>query len=260
MTAAIWVPWLYALIPLSIFALLGWIYSVMRKNVHVIDSMWSLYFLGTSLVVVSMQPAPLSMRANILLALVVVWSLRLAVYLMIRNWGKDEDYRYQQIRANNQPHFWLKSLYIVFGLQLLLAWVIALPLVTALTGEPALGWLDIAGLVLVAVGIAWESIADWQLYRFKRKPEHAGQVLDAGLWALSRHPNYFGEACVWWGFYLMAVAAGGWWTIFSPVLMTILLLRVSGVHLLEQTIHERRPQYRQYQQSTNAFFPGPKKS
>ena len=253
-----WQPWWQALLPLAIFGLLGWMYSVYRRNVHVIDSMWSIYFLITVIWVAYGQD--LSERGIGLLVVVVLWAIRLAGYLAVRNWGKPEDYRYQQIRANNAPHFWLKSLYIVFGLQLLLAWLIALPLVVAVQSKAPVHGLDVAGLLLSAIGIVYESVADWQLYRFKRDPANHGQVLDRGLWAWSRHPNYFGEALAWWGFYLLACAAGGWWTVFSPLLMTFLLLNVSGVRLLEQTIHERRPQYRDYITRTSAFIPWPPKA
>jgi steroid 5-alpha reductase family enzyme len=108
----------------------------------------------------------------------------------------------------------------------------------------------------VLFGILFESIADAQLAAFKARPDSQGQVMDTGLWRYTRHPNYFGECCVWWGFYLFAVSAGGWWSIVSPLLMTILLLRVSGVTLLEKDIGERRPAYRDYVQRTNAFIPG----
>jgi steroid 5-alpha reductase family enzyme len=258
--AAYWQPWVSALIPLLIFAILGWLYSIYKHNVHIIDSMWGLYFLITAIVVVALQPV-FDLRSGFLLCLVVIWALRLSIYLAIRNWGKQEDYRYKQIRTNNQPYFWLKSLYLVFILQLFLAWVIAMPLVAGLqSGAAGLGWFDFLGFGIAVFGIGWEAIADYQLYRFKRDAANQGKVMDAGLWALSRHPNYFGEACIWWGFYLVALAAGGWWTLASPAIMTFLLLRVSGVSMLEKTIHERRPEYRHYMQTTSAFIPWPKKS
>jgi steroid 5-alpha reductase family enzyme len=126
----------------------------------------------------------------------------------------------------------------------------------ALSGEQPLSWLDGLGAALWLLGIAYQSVADWQLARFKADPAHAGRVMDRGLWRYSRHPNYFGEFCVWWGAWLVALAAGGAWTIVSPLLMTLLLLRVSGVALLEQDIGERRPAYADYIRRTNAFLPG----
>jgi steroid 5-alpha reductase family enzyme len=144
----------------------------------------------------------------------------------------------------------------VFLLQGALAWVISLPLLAAVAGIMPLALLDGVAAVVVLFGILFESIADAQLAAFKARPDSQGQVMDTGLWRYTRHPNYFGECCVWWGFYLFAVSAGGWWSIVSPLLMTILLLRVSGVTLLEKDIGERRPAYRDYVQRTNAFIPG----
>jgi steroid 5-alpha reductase family enzyme len=191
------------------------------------------------------------------LPLVAAWAVRLAAYLAARNWNAPEDHRYRAIRSRNQPHFEWKSLYLVFGLQGLLAWLVSAPLAAAVASPAALGPLDWIGGLLVAFGIVFEAVADTQLARFRRDPASAGRVLDSGLWRWSRHPNYFGECCVWWGFYLLAVAAGGAWTVFAPLLMTLLLLRVSGVALLEKDIGERRPAYRDYVARTSAFIPWP---
>lgn len=196
----------------------------------------------------------------LVVALVALWSLRLSAYLAARNWSAPEDRRYRAIRARHQPGFAWKSLYLVFGLQALLAWLISAPLAAALASTAPLGLLDALGALTVLAGTAFEAVADAQLARFKADPVHAGRVMDRGLWALSRHPNYFGEFCVWWGFYLIALGVDGWWTLFAPALMTLLLLRVSGVALLEKDIAERRPDYRVYAARTNAFFPGPRRS
>ncbi|OOO01771.1 MAG: hypothetical protein USCGTAYLOR_02004 [Chromatiales bacterium USCg_Taylor] len=141
----------------------------------------------------------------------------------------------------------------------MLAWIISLPLLAAVAGNAPLNLLDIVGVPIAIFGVTFESLADWQLARFKADPTHRGRVLDTGLWRYTRHPNYFGEFCVWWGFYLIALAAGGWWSIVSPLLMSFLLLNVSGVVLLEKDISQRRPGYRDYITRTNAFFPGPPK-
>jgi steroid 5-alpha reductase family enzyme len=194
------------------------------------------------------------------LVLVALWAARLTVYIARRNRGAPEDRRYASMRAAHGPGFWWKSLYLVFGLQAILAWVISLPLLAAILGVRSLGWLDYLALALWLVGLAFEALADRQLAEFKSRPENAGQVMDRGLWRYTRHPNYFGEACMWWGLYLFALAAGGWWSLPAPILMTWLLLRVSGVRLLEQDIGERRPGYRDYVRRTNAFIPGPPRS
>jgi steroid 5-alpha reductase family enzyme len=148
----------------------------------------------------------------------------------------------------------------VFGMQALLAWVISLPLLGGIAGEPhPLGVLDALGVALWLVGWTFESVGDWQLARFKRDPANAGRVMDRGLWRFTRHPNYFGDFCVWWGFYAIALAAGAWWSIVGPMIMSVLLWRVSGVALLERHIGKRRPEYAEYVRRTNAFFPGPQK-
>ena len=192
-----------------------------------------------------------------MLALVTLWGLRLAIYLAWRNSGHEEDRRYQAIRRRNEPNFALKSLWLIFGFQAALAWVISLPLAGAVAGSVSLGLLDALGVILFAVGLLFEAVGDLQLARFKSDPANAGRVMDRGLWRWTRHPNYFGDFCVWWGFYLLALGAGAWWSIAGPLIMSFLLLRFSGVRLLERDIGERRPAYAEYVRRTNAFFPGP---
>lgn len=254
-----WGVYLHGLTWISTLALAGWLASAVRDKVHLVDSLWSLFFLAVA-TAYTLHSAPPSARAWLVLALVGLWALRLSVYLTWRNWGQPEDRRYQAIRRNNEPHFRLKCLYLVFGLQALLAWIISLPLLAAATSAVPLNWLDAAGVAVWAFGFVWESLADWQLARFRRRPGHAQAVCDGGLWRYCRHPNYFGECCVWWGFFILAFAGGGWWSVIAPLLMTLLLLRVSGVALLERDIGERRPGYADYVRRTNAFFPAPPKS
>ncbi|MEA3642678.1 MAG: DUF1295 domain-containing protein [Lamprobacter sp.] len=234
----------------------AWLISIPARNVSLVDSLWSLFFLILTMVYITWAPT-LAPRAYIVLFLVTVWATRLSVFITLRNRGQPEDRRYQAMRAENEPGFWLKSLYLVFGLQAILAWVISLPLLGGILGSTPLGWLDYLGVLLWLIGFGFEAIGDQQLAAFKAHPLSRGQVLDRGLWRYTRHPNYFGEACIWWGFYLFAVAAGAWWSLLGPVLVTLLLLRVSGVALLEKDIAERRPAYRDYIRRTNAFFPGP---
>jgi steroid 5-alpha reductase family enzyme len=247
--------YLIALAALGGLAVIAWLYSVARRNVNIVDSLWSLKFLLAATVYAALTPS-LSERAVLMLTLVTLWALRLAEHITWRNRGEGEDQRYQTIRRNNEPNFVFKSLYIVFGLQAMLAWIISLPLLAAIHGNAALGPLDIAGIGLWVVGMVFETLGDTQLARFKADPKNKGKVMDRGLWRYTRHPNYFGEACLWWGYFLIALSAGGWWSVVSPLLMTLLLLKVSGVALLEKTITERRPAYREYIARTPAFFPG----
>ncbi len=250
--------WALALAVLLAFGIGGWISSLFRHDVSIVDGMWPLMFLIASLIYASSLDLQTA-RSILLMTLVFVWSIRLSAHIFWRNRGKDEDYRYQRIRENHSPNFALKSLYIVFGLQALLAWIISLPLLPAITGNADLGLLDVAATALWLLGFFFESVGDCQLTRFRATSGNRGKVLDTGLWRYTRHPNYFGDFCVWWGFYLFALSSGAWWSIVSPLLMSFLLLKVSGVALLERDITDRRPKYAQYMAQTNAFFPGPRK-
>jgi steroid 5-alpha reductase family enzyme len=163
------------------------------------------------------------------------------------------------MRAKQGPNFAIKSLGTVFTLQALLAWVVSLPLLAAVDSGNAFGALDAIGLALWAVGFVFEAGGDYQLARFKARAENRGKVMDRGLWRFTRHPNYFGDFTQWWAFFFIALAAGGWWSVVGPVVMSWLLLKVSGVTLLERTISTTRPKYADYVARTNAFFPGPRK-
>ncbi len=269
--------WLSGLVALLGAAFLTWLLSVAQRNVAIVDSLWSLMFLLAALAYAWVAPswdAPVGglvggaqvaapgtvERRELVVVLVAVWALRLAVYITARNWGHAEDFRYQAIRRRNDPGFTFKSLYLVFGLQALLAWVISLPLLGAILGIRPLGLLDLAGVALWLVGLVFEAGGDWQLAQFKKDPANRGKVMDRGFWRYTRHPNYFGDFCVWWGFYLIAVSAGTWWSFPGPLLMSVLLMKVSGVALLEKSIGKRRPGYEEYVRRTNAFFPGPRKA
>ena len=247
--------YLYGLLVALLATVLTWVVSLYKQDVSIVDSMWSLFLLGLCATYYLLNEYATE-RGTLVLALAAVWALRLSAHITWRNRGEPEDARYQAMRRKYSPNFAVKSLGIVFLLQGVLAWVISLPLLAAITGSRPLHLLDAAALVLVVFGILFETIADAQLAAFKRGAGSRGKVLDTGLWRYTRHPNYFGECCVWWGFYLFAAAAGGWWSVVSPLLMTVLLLRVSGVALLEKDIRERRPDYVEYTRRTNAFIPG----
>lgn len=244
----------YALIAIFAFSLTGWILSFAIHKYSHVDSMWSLFMAITAYISLIFTQ-DLSLRAWLVLIAVTLWALRLSIFLTWRNWGH-EDHRYDTIRKNNEPHFWLKSLYIIFGFQAVLAWIISYPIYVSITSQSSLQWLDGAGLVLFTAGFYWETVADWQLMRFRHSSGNPQAVLQTGLWRYSRHPNYFGECLIWWSFALFAAATGNVWVWISPVIMTFLLLKVSGVSLMEQTIHSRRPGYAEYAKRTNAFIPG----
>lgn len=250
----------WALLVLLAMSALTWLASLYKRDVSIVDSVWSLFFLG-ALLTWWLSPIANGPRATVALVLVGLWALRLCGYLTWRNWGHPEDRRYQAIRARNQPNYELKSLVIVFALQALLAWWIALPILPVLKSSQPWGWLDSLGATVFITGLILETMADAQMARFKAQPKGKDAVLNTGLWRYSRHPNYFGESVVWWGFYLMALGAGApLWLVSSPLLINFLLVKVSGVPMLEQDIAERRPAYRDYILSTSSFIPRPPRS
>jgi steroid 5-alpha reductase family enzyme len=235
---------------------LGWLLSLRLRDVSIVDVMW-----GPGFVLVAALSAGLGdglwARRVLVLAMVGTWGFRLAIHIWLRNRGKGEDYRYRAMRDRQGPRFPWLSAFTVFGLQAALLLFIAMPLAAA-TGiaAPGLGGLDYAGSALFAIGFLCEAIGDAQLARFRADEANRGKVCDVGLWRYSRHPNYFGDATLWWGFYLVACSVpGGAWTFAAPLVMTLLLLKVSGVALLERGLVASKPGYADYVARTSAFVP-----
>lgn len=235
-----------------------WLISRRRRDVSLVDVFWGVGFIMTAWIAWRLN-APADARTRLLVGLTTVWGLRLSLYLLWRNWGRGEDRRYAAMRERQGDRFARASLFTVFYLQGAILWFISLPIQVAAAGhrQTSLGWIDVLGLALFVLGFVFESVGDWQLARFQSNRWSMGRVMDRGLWRFTRHPNYFGDFCVWWGLYLISAAGGAGWTTMSPLLMSILLMRVSGVSLLEKDITERRPEYVDYMARTNAFFPGP---
>ncbi len=245
----------YTSLLLCIIAIALWITSRIKNDVSIVDSFWSLMILAAGLGFLYFDGKMLNERNTLVLLLLSIWAIRLSAHITWRNWGQEEDNRYQTIRENNQPNFEFKSLYIVFLLQAFLALIVALPLMSSFNSDAPVNSLDYIALALWFFGIFFETIADLQLAHFKANKKNQGKVMNTGLWRFSRHPNYFGEFCIWWAFFLFAIASGYWWSIVSPLLMSILLLKVSGVSLLESSITQRRPEYANYTRKTSTFFP-----
>jgi steroid 5-alpha reductase family enzyme len=245
-----------ATVGLGVGALLAsavWIASLVRRDVSIVDGAWSFLVLMPALVIAAKLPH--GPRTTVLLILAAAWALRLSAYILWRHRGQPEDRRYQAIRRRNEPHFAWKSLYLVFGLQAVLAWLVAAPLMAAVSSPEPWNALDALGVSLAVFGMLFEAVADAQLARFRADGRNRGKVMDRGLWRHSRHPNYFGECCVWWGLWLVATAAGAWWTVLSPLLMSVLLVKVSGVPLLEADLGRHRAGYAEYVRRTPAFVP-----
>lgn len=254
---------------IAVFMLAFWLLSIPLRNVSIVDIGWGLGFVLVTWVswlssgLKDGTDSEASLTRLLLPVLVTVWGCRLSAYLAWRNIGKPEDYRYAAMRQKRGRSFVWSSLLIVFGLQGVIMWVVALPVMAALAGpaESVCWYLTGVGLASWLTGLGFEAIGDWQLARFKSDAQNAGRVMDRGLWRYTRHPNYFGDCCIWWGHWFVSLGLSDyrttWWTIISPLLMTLLLLKVSGVALLERAMKQRSPEYEAYIARTSAFFPRP---
>ena len=233
-----------------------WLLSLALRNSSIVDVFWGPGFAVLAWIYFALAPDGPCWRKMAAAILVTIWGLRLGIHILRRNWRKPEDFRYAKWRREEGARWWWFSFLKVFLLQGLLMWIISAPLLAAQTGEARadLTVVDYVALVVWSIGFLFEALGDQQLARFKADPANKGKILTAGLWRYTRHPNYFGDAVQWWGFYLLALAAGGWWTIFSPALMTWLLMRVSGVPMLERAL-KARPGYQEYVETTSAFIP-----
>lgn len=242
--AGLWVSALPVLLAATLFT---WLLSLPMRNVNAANPTWSLMLFAAG-VIYALGSDPRAPRLSLVLWPLAIWSARLAVADVVRNAGNGEEPGFLALRARHEP-FWLKSLYLVFLPRTLLAWIVSLPLLGAFASLRPISWLDYAGLLLWLAGFAFEAVADWQRDRFRRNPAHADAVLERGLWRYTRHPNFFGAFCCWWGFWLIALSAGAWWTLPGPVIL--------GWMLLRRAAGNRRPQDADYVLKTNAFFPGP---
>ena len=237
--------------------LVGWVISLIYRNVTIVDSLWGLGFVLIAWLTFGMADGFVG-RKLLLTLLVTAWGLRLMIHLSLRNWGHGEDPRYAAWRKKSGERFWLVSLVKVFILQSVFLWIIALAIQWGqIAPQPAvLTWLDYVGVGIWMIGFFFEAVGDWQLARFKADPNQKGKVMNTGLWAYSRHPNYFGESMIWWGIFLVTLAtSSSWWTIVSPLIITTVLLKMTGVSLMEKAIVNTRPGYREYMRTTNAFIP-----
>ena len=249
--------YLYNLLAVVGLMLLGWLISLAQRNVTIVDTLWGLGFVLVAWLT-WFQAEGYAGRQMLVLTLTTAWGLRLAAYLTWRNHGKEEDPRYGQWRRASGDRFWLTSLFKVFLLQALFLWLIALVVQAGLTSSlpAAPGLLDLAGTLIWGIGFFFEAVGDWQMARFKADPANQGKVMDRGLWRYTRHPNYFGECLMWWGLFVIVVSdPGNAWTVVSPLIISVVLLKMTGIALTEKLSVEKRPGYREYTERTPAFFP-----
>jgi steroid 5-alpha reductase family enzyme len=242
---------------------LVWLISLPLRNASIVDIVWGLGFVLAGWFYFTQTDDGFQTRQLLVVALVTIWGLRLSLYLLWRNWGKGEDFRYQEFRQRYGPErYWWFSFFQVFLLQGVLMWLISAPLLGAqyTTQAQSLNWLDGLALLLWTIGFVFEAGGDWQLARFKSDPANKGKLLTTGFWRYTRHPNYFGDTAVWWGFGLFSIAAGSYLPFLSTLLMTALIIKVSGVAMLERSMKNKKPGYKEYVERTSAFIPWPPKN
>jgi steroid 5-alpha reductase family enzyme len=251
---------LIAALTIAIVMITTWVISLMVNNASIVDIVWGLGFAITSWVLALTIDGD-STRQILLAVMVGVWGVRLGGYLAKRNIGHGEDWRYKAMRKKKGPKFGLISLVTVFGLQGVLMWVVSLPVQFGNADDtPGVGPIAVMGIIIWMIGLTFEAVGDMQLARFKKNPENAGKVMDQGLWRLTRHPNYFGDALLWWGIGLVGAETGsGVIGLIGPLVMTVFLLRVSGVPMLERSLMKRREGYAEYVARTSGFIPRPPK-
>lgn len=248
--------YLWGLLLVVGFMTLLWIISVIKKNASIVDPFWGFLFVILVWFYFSQIPEH-SLRSYLVVGLVSIWGLRLSIFLGLRNVGKGEDFRYQQFRKDYGPQrYWWVSFFQVFLLQGILAWLVSAPLLGAQKGvNTEFGFIDIVAIIIWIIGFIFEAGGDYQLSKFKANPSNKGKLLTTGLWKYTRHPNYFGDGFQWIAFALFSIANKCYLPILSALLMNFLLLKVSGVRLLEKTLSKSKPGYEEYVMQTPAFFP-----
>jgi steroid 5-alpha reductase family enzyme len=249
---------LTAVVAIAILMVATWLVSIAIRNASIVDIVW-----GSGFVVVAITTHVRDDTTGALdwlvTVLVAAWGLRLSAHLGIRNHGGGEDFRYRAMRKRWGPRFWLISLLTVFVLQGVLMWVVSLPVQLVRAGtSPGIGVFAVIGAFVAVCGLAIETTADIQLRAFRADPSNAGKVMDRGLWAWTRHPNYFGDVVFWWGVVIAVLSVGvAWWGIIGGTLMNFLLVQVSGVAMLERSLSKRKEGWDDYVRRTPAFLPRP---
>ena len=249
--------YLQALLVIMMMMSILWVLSIILKNVSIVDLFWGFGFVITA-VFYFINADGSDLRKRILLVLVSIWGLRLSAYLTWRNYGKGEDFRYREFRRKyGENRYWWISFFQTFLLQGVLMWLISVPLLGAqyAGADKNPGILDYIGILLWLIGFIFEAGGDYQLAVFKANPENKGKVLNTGFWKYTRHPNYFGDTAVWWGYGFICLSAGSYLPVLGSLLMTALIIKVSGVALLEKSLKDQKPQYKEYIEKTSAFIP-----
>jgi steroid 5-alpha reductase family enzyme len=238
-----------------VYYILLFLIGQIKKDNSIVDMVWGFGFLIPAWF--TFFQGEQSLNGLIVTLLVSIWGLRLSYHITKRNWSKGEDFRYVNMRKKWGEHFKLVKAFLhVYVLQMLMLMLIAVSFVhTNLYNDQNLSWISLFGLSIWIVGFIFEALADYQLSQFKKNPNNKGKLLTSGLHRYTRHPNYFGEATMWWGIYVIGLTTNyGLWMIISPIVITVLVRYVSGVPLLEKH-YENRADYQAYAKETSIFIP-----
>ncbi len=256
-------PFLISAITIFAYMVLVFILAQILRNNSIVDIAWGGGFIFAAHATY-FNADEHTFAAKLVTTLVIFWGVRLGAYLLLRNWGKPEDWRYANWRKEWGKYATIRAFFQVFMLQGVMMFIISLPVTVAnsyhVINERFSG-LHLLGCILFAIGFYFEAVGDAQMFLFKSDKRHAGKVMNRGLWRFTRHPNYFGEVLMWWGIFFIAAPSSLWYiSIWAPLTITFLLLKVSGVTMLEKK-YEGHDAYSVYKQHTNAFFPWfPKRS
>jgi steroid 5-alpha reductase family enzyme len=248
---------------IAVLMLGTWLLSLALDDVSIVDIVWGLGFVLVAWTCFAIADGSTT-RKVLVVALTTIWGVRLALYMFWRKRGEEEDFRYREMRSRHGKRFRVSSLWLVFGFQGLGMWAVSLPVQAGQVSEtPAdLTVLDFVGVGLWCVGMLFEVGGDLQLRRFLSDPQNHGKVMRSGLWRYTRHPNYFGDFCVWLGLFVIALATetgDAWWSVIGPLTMLLIFVRFFGVPLMEPHL-ARREGYEDYVRRTSAFLPWPPKS
>ena len=253
-----WSGYIISAIIIWVLMTLVWLLSLKLKNTSIVDIFWGLGFVLVNWILFFVSSDQFILRIWIFNILVTIWGLRLSIHIFLRNKGKAEDFRYAAWRKQYGQKWWWFSYLQTFLVQGVLLFLISAPIVHIQSAQQGtqIGFLEILGIVIWAIGFFFEAFGDYQLEIFKRNPDNKGKLLNTGVWRFTRHPNYFGDAAQWWGFFLITIGTNlGILTIFSPIIMTYLLVNVSGVAMLEKSLIEKKSGYKEYMRTTNTFIP-----
>ena len=246
---------LYSAIAIFLYMTIIFVIALIKKDNSVVDIAWGLGFIMVAILTFFLQKG-FFFRQVLVVVLVMIWGIRLATHIAVRNRGRGEDFRYAQWRRDWGKWFLPRSFFQIFMLQGLLLLIIAYPIILINhSSETRISLSDIVGIILWLVGFFFEATGDYQLFKFKQIKENRGKIMTQGVWQYTRHPNYFGETMIWWGTFCIALSVqNGWTAIISPLLITFLLLRVSGVVMLEKK-YAKNKEFEEYARRTSAFIP-----